>query len=141
MDRFAERALKSGRSQHFYGPELREFSESKNTNSSNRQEEEGAKMLSALPPSAYLIAMDETGKDFSSLNFARYISRIQDEGTKDLVFAIGGPDGHGQNLKSRANQTFSMGSLTWPHQLARIMLCEQIYRAMTILSGHPYHRQ
>jgi 23S rRNA (pseudouridine1915-N3)-methyltransferase len=64
-----------------------------------------------------------------------------DAGISETAFLIGGPDGHGRASMGRANRTIRFGSMTWPHQLVRIMLCEQIYRAVTILSGHPYHRE
>ena len=84
---------------------------------------------------------DEKGKDLSSLEFSKLLQDEQDMGTANLAFAIGGPDGHGEELKDIAVRKIRLGSMTWPHQIARILLAEQIYRGITILSGHPYHRE
>ena len=84
--------------------------------------------------------LDENGKDLDSRAFAALIREEQDAGTDTLSFALGGPDGHGDALRAKSFRKLRFGSFTWPHQMARIMLAEQIYRAITILSGHPYHR-
>ena len=86
------------------------------------------------------IALDETGKQMTSLSFAAKLGRARDEGISDTAFVIGGPDGLDPAFLASASLTLSLGTMTWPHQMARIMAAEQIYRAMTILSGHPYHR-
>jgi 23S rRNA (pseudouridine1915-N3)-methyltransferase len=87
-----------------------------------------------------LILLDERGKSFSSEDFAGRLGLLRDGGRKALVIAIGGADGHDQSLRDQAELVMSFGLLTWPHQLVRVMLGEQLYRAATILSGHPYHR-
>jgi 23S rRNA (pseudouridine1915-N3)-methyltransferase len=79
-------------------------------------------------------------KAIDSPAFAGRIGRWRDDGVADLVIAIGGADGHGRDVHVRATLQMAFGAVTWPHQLVRIMLSEQIYRATTILSGHPYHR-
>jgi 23S rRNA (pseudouridine1915-N3)-methyltransferase len=89
--------------------------------------------------SAYAILLDSRGQQFSSDEFAALLGRIRDEGTQRLVFAIGPADGWSPAARQRANQLFSFGRLTLPHQLARGVLAEQVYRALTILAGHPYH--
>jgi len=71
----------------------------------------------------------------------RRIGRLRDDGVPDLVFAIGGADGHGPAIKARADELLAFGPMTWPHQIVRLLLAEQVYRAVTILSGHPYHRE
>jgi 23S rRNA (pseudouridine1915-N3)-methyltransferase len=104
-----------------------------------RLREEGERLLQAVPPGAVLVALDEAGRQLDSAGLARRIARWQGEyGT--LAFAIGGPDGLDRSVLERAEATFAFGRMTWPHRLVRVMLAEQIYRASTILSGHPYHR-
>jgi 23S rRNA (pseudouridine1915-N3)-methyltransferase len=104
-----------------------------------RLREEADRLLGAVPPGAILVALDETGRQLDSAGLARRIARWQGEhGT--LAFAIGGPDGLARSVLERAEATVAFGRMTWPHRLVRVMLAEQIYRASTILSGHPYHR-
>ena len=104
-----------------------------------RQNDEGARLLSACPDSALIIAMDPYGKDTSSEALAAFIQNHRDQGRRDAVFAIGGADGHSAELLARADAKFSFGSQTWPHMLFRAMLAEQLFRAEMILIGHPYH--
>jgi 23S rRNA (pseudouridine1915-N3)-methyltransferase len=107
--------------------------------SERRLREEADRLLQAVPPDAVLIALDEAGRQMDSAGLARRITRWQEEhGT--LAFVIGGPDGLARSVLDRANATIAFGRMTWPHRLVRVMLAEQIYRASTILSGHPYHR-
>ncbi len=87
-----------------------------------------------------LIALDERGASLSSPAFAGRIGRIIDGGAPALAFAVGGPDGFDAAFRSAAREVVSFGAATMPHQLARIVLAEQVYRAVTILTGHPYHR-
>jgi 23S rRNA (pseudouridine1915-N3)-methyltransferase len=87
-----------------------------------------------------LVALDERGKSIDSVTFARELGRWRDDGIADTIFTIGGADGLSPDLQRRANLRIAFGSATWPHQMVRVMLLEQIYRAATILSGHPYHR-
>ncbi|MEK9707569.1 MAG: 23S rRNA (pseudouridine(1915)-N(3))-methyltransferase RlmH, partial [Alphaproteobacteria bacterium] len=80
------------------------------------------------------------GKQLSSEEFAELLGTLQDAGCRDLVFLIGGADGHGDAVRTRAERTLAFGRNTWPHMLVRGLLAEQVYRAQQILSGHPYHR-
>jgi 23S rRNA (pseudouridine1915-N3)-methyltransferase len=105
-----------------------------------RMSEEAARLEGLLPAQAHRIALDETGRALASEVFARHLARLRDEGLRDLVFFIGGPDGLLPELKARAHERLALGPQTWPHLLVRVLLAEQIYRAMTILAGHPYHR-
>jgi 23S rRNA (pseudouridine1915-N3)-methyltransferase len=89
--------------------------------------------------SAYAVLLDSRGKLFSSEDFADQIGRLRDSGTQNLVFAIGPADGWSVAARARANLLLSFGPMTLPHQLARVVLAEQVYRALTILAGHPYH--
>jgi 23S rRNA (pseudouridine1915-N3)-methyltransferase len=102
---------------------------------------EGQLLLEALPKGATLVALDEHGKSLSSQAFAEQVGRWRDSGVADLAFAIGGADGHDAALLSRADFKLSLSPLTWPHMLVRVMLAEQVYRAHSILAGHPYHRE
>lgn len=89
--------------------------------------------------SAYAILLDSRGHQYSSEEFAAHLGRIRDEGAQRLIFAIGPADGWSPGARQRANLLLSFGRLTLPHQLARVVLAEQVYRALTILAGHPYH--
>lgn len=140
-DRYADRIVKAGRQMHLAGPYLTELAESRARETNQRKNEEAAEILSRLDPGTKLVSLDEHGKDVSSQAFAEIIQAEQIEGVPTLAFAIGGPDGHGEEIKQRAYRSLRFGSLTWPHQMARVMLVEQIYRSITILSGHPYHRE
>ena len=101
---------------------------------------EGELLLKAIPQSAIIIALDERGEKLRSTNFANKVSAWQDQGVVNLVFLIGGADGYDEKIKSRAHYLISFGDMTWPHMMVRAMLCEQLYRASAILSGHPYHK-
>ncbi len=98
-------------------------------------------LLAALPAESRLAAFDERGRAETSAAFAQFIASERDRGCKALWFAIGGAEGLDESVRARATAVFSFGAMTLPHQLARILAAEQIYRAMTILSGHPYHRE
>jgi 23S rRNA (pseudouridine1915-N3)-methyltransferase len=88
---------------------------------------------------AYAILLDSRGRQYTSDEFAAQLGRIRDEGVQRLVLAIGPADGWSPAARQRANLLFSFGRMTLPHQLARVVLAEQVYRALTILAGHPYH--
>ena len=93
-----------------------------------------------VPVGAHLVAMDERGAVLSSPEFAAQIAKWRDEGRQDLAFIIGGADGIAPDLRNRADTALSFGRMVWPHMLVRVMLAEQLYRAVTILAGGPYHR-
>jgi 23S rRNA (pseudouridine1915-N3)-methyltransferase len=105
------------------------------------REHEAALLLKASPKDAVLVALDERGKALTSLEFSRLLGQWRDGGARDLVFLIGGAEGLSESVKRRAALVLSLGPATWPHFLARGMLLEQIYRAETLLAGHPYHRE
>lgn len=117
-----------------------EIAESRAQTAALRKSEEAAELEKALPKGAALIVLDERGKLPDSLEFAGILGRFRDESRRDMMIAIGGPDGIDPAIRRKADMVISFGRMTWPHQLVRIMLAEQIYRAATILSGHPYHR-
>lgn len=101
---------------------------------------EGKLILQALKPNSKLIALDEQGKEFSSQNFAKLLSDFALRGESDLTFVLGGANGLSSEVLQKASMQLSLGKMTLPHLLARVILIEQIYRAETIISGHPYHR-
>ena len=139
-DRYFERFAKSGPAIGVEFSGVAEIPEGRAQNANERRREEGQKLQGQLQPGTSLFLLDERGKNFSSEDFAGRIGQLRDDGRKALVIAIGGADGHDQPLRDQAELVMSFGLLTWPHQLVRVMLGEQLYRAATILSGHPYHR-
>ena len=104
------------------------------------REREAAALLKGLPADAYVVALDGGGKALTSEGFATKLAAIRDDGTAVVAFLIGGADGHGAPVLARADMVLSLGPMTWPHLLVRAMLAEQLWRAASILSGHPYHR-
>jgi 23S rRNA (pseudouridine1915-N3)-methyltransferase len=101
---------------------------------------EAAALLKATPDKGRTVLLDEKGENWSSRQLAEAIGRWRDDGVPALTFWIGGADGASQGLKDQADMKLAFGRLTWPHRLARAMICEQIYRAVMILSAQPYHR-
>ena len=92
----------------------------------------------ALAPASIVILLDDAGKQRTSAQFARWLGETRDRGTREIVFLCGAAEGFPETLRARATQKMSLSSLTFSHELARVMLVEQIYRAFTILAGHPY---
>ncbi|MDE2383095.1 MAG: 23S rRNA (pseudouridine(1915)-N(3))-methyltransferase RlmH [Alphaproteobacteria bacterium] len=119
---------------------VRDWAESQKPDVAARMAEEEALLWSAAPAGAYVIALDERGKAPTSQDFAEKLRLLADRGQHDIVFMLGGPDGHSENTRRKAGELLALGPMTWPHRLARIMLLEQIYRSVTILVNHPYHR-
>jgi len=106
----------------------------------DRMAREGAALLAAVPPGATLVVLDGRGKAVSSAALAGRLGQWRDQGVRELALLIGGADGHAPEVLSRAGFLLSLGPMTWPHLLVRAMLAEQLYRAQSILAGHPYHR-
>ncbi|MGI6038433.1 MAG: 23S rRNA (pseudouridine(1915)-N(3))-methyltransferase RlmH [Limnochordia bacterium] len=104
------------------------------------KEKEGARILAAVAPTDYLIALDPQGRSFTSEGFAQHIQQRLVEGRSSISFAIGGSLGLGNNVRQRADLILSFSQFTFPHQLFRLILLEQLYRMATILRGEPYHR-
>jgi 23S rRNA (pseudouridine1915-N3)-methyltransferase len=140
VSRYLERARAAGKPLALTGFDVVESAESRAGSAVARKDEEARQLLSALPDGVRVV-LDEHGKSISSQAFAAQLGRWRDDGRPAASFVIGGADGHGRELLGSADLTLSFSPLTWPHQLVRIMLCEQLYRATTILSGHPYHRE
>ena len=140
---YIARAAALSRSQGVSGPEMREIDESKARRAPDRKKDEAKairSLLASLGPSPVVIACDETGENLTSLGFAQRLGQFRDQGSDQLALVIGGPDGLDPELGSTAALRLAFGQMSWPHQLARIMAAEQIYRALTVLAGHPYHR-
>ncbi len=140
VSRYAERLAASGRSIGLSGPHLTEIPESPARSVAERMAQEAQAILAALPGDSLVVALDERGSTMASDAFAARVGRWRDEGRRNLVFVVGGPDGLAQQVRDRASELLSFGRMTMPHQLVRVLLLEQLYRTATILSGHPYHR-
>ena len=138
--RYRDRAAKAGRSVGIAHLEIVEIAESRAREASRRRTEESIALAQLIPDGAATVVLDETGDNLDSATFADVLRRWRDRGRPAAVFIIGGPDGVAPNLRQDADLRIAFGAATWPHQLARIMLLEQLYRAVTILMGHPYHR-
>lgn len=140
VERYFDRFAKAGPPLGLEFSGVSEITESRAQTADLRKQDEGARVFEALDNGAALILLDERGKALGSEEFAARIGRLRDDGKRQLIFAIGGPDGHDPKLRARADLVLALGTLTWPHQIARILVAEQLYRAATILAGHPYHR-
>lgn len=124
------------------GPlDISEFPESKLVSINDRLTNEAERLLKAAKPFEYAFLLDIRGNSLSSLNFARKLQSLTNEGIKTCAFIIGGPDGCGADIFTKVPHRLSVSSLTLSHALARVVLTEQLYRAATILTGHPYHRE
>jgi 23S rRNA (pseudouridine1915-N3)-methyltransferase len=139
-ERYRKRAAQAGRQLGFRDIELVEIRESRADNADKRQLEEAIALANVIPEGAVVVLLGETGENLGSAGLAERLRLWRDGGRPALVFMIGGPDGLARTLQDKAKMTLAFGAATWPHQLVRIMLLEQIYRAVTILGGHPYHR-
>jgi 23S rRNA (pseudouridine1915-N3)-methyltransferase len=138
-DRYGERIAGAGKGVGI-SLALREFGESRAGSATVRIADETASIAAATPDGAPVVVLDSTGKSIASAAFAERLGRWRDGGARDVALVIGGPDGLDRAIVARADLVLAFGAMTWPHQLVRIMLAEQIYRAVTILAGHPYHR-
>jgi 23S rRNA (pseudouridine1915-N3)-methyltransferase len=139
VTRYLDRAAASGKSLALTGIEVLELPESRNTSAEGRKADE-ARALRGVLPQGVVVALDERGQSIGSEAFARQLGRWRDDGRPAASFVIGGADGLDRDFREAADLVLSFSPLTWPHQLVRIMLAEQLYRTTTILSGHPYHR-
>ncbi len=140
QSRYIERINKSAMAVGIKSITVEELTEARHQTPEARKSDEATRLLNRAAASTLLIALDENGKQFNSREFADFLSTNAREGQQMMSFALGGPDGHGKELLSKAHKRISLSKMTLPHGLARICLIEQIYRATTILSGHPYHR-
>jgi len=134
IDRYLGRARGGGKAIGLTGFTVAELPDGKSADA------EALALVNRVPAGARCVVLDERGRARSSEDFAQTLGAWRDDGIPAAVFLIGGPDGHGNAARARADLTLSFGTMTWPHQLVRALLAEQLYRAVTILSGHPYHR-
>lgn len=140
LARYLDRANAAGRALSLAPLDVTEIPESVARSAEKRRADEARALRAALPEKSRLIVLDERGKSVSSEDFANRLAKFRDEGAQTLAFLIGGADGLDPALRKAADLTIAYGTATFPHQIVRILLAEQIYRAITILSGHPYHR-
>ena len=137
--RYRDRAGAMARGIGFSGPEIVELGESRERRAEDRQAEEAARIRERVG-SGRLAVLDERAPAVTSEAFAAHLGALRDGGRIPLSFVIGGPDGLDPALRSEAGWMIAFGALTIPHQIVRVLLLEQIYRAFTIIAGHPYHR-
>ena len=138
--RYHDRFEETGRKLGFRGLGVHEIAESRAREAPARIAEEATAIAALIPDRAAIIAMDEHGSNVDSATLAATLGRWRDESVPDTIFMIGGADGLSPELRRKAKLQIAFGSATWPHQMVRVMLLEQVYRAATILAGHPYHR-
>ena len=119
---------------------LKEIEEKRSLSSASLKKAEANKLLATIPANALRIALDVKGKSLGSAQLAQRLGGWRDDGVRDLAFLIGGADGLDASVTDNADFVLSLGLMTWPHMMVRVMLIEQIYRAQCILTGHPYHR-
>jgi 23S rRNA (pseudouridine1915-N3)-methyltransferase len=139
-ERYAKRAAQTGRSLGLRDIEIVEIRESRADNAGKRTIEESIALASLIPQDAAVVLLDSRGEALDSAQFAARLSQWRSDNRPAVTFVIGGPDGLAPTLREKAELALSFGSMTWPHQFVRVMLLEQLYRATTILTGHPYHR-
>jgi 23S rRNA (pseudouridine1915-N3)-methyltransferase len=120
--------------------EIREVEERRPLSGDERKQREGELILKEISKGALIVALDERGKAYDSASFAQQFAAWRTQSGDNLAFVIGGADGLAPAVLEKAVTRLALGTMTWPHLLARAMLLEQIYRAHTILTGHPYHR-
>ena len=141
VSRYLDRAVASGKPLGLTGFSVTELTESRAGSAASRKTDEARALRDQVSGSVRLVTLDEHGATMGSEDLAKRIGRWRDDGVQTLAFVIGGPDGLAPDFVKQADLSLSFSPLTWPHQLVRIMLAEQLYRATTILSGHPYHRE
>ena len=140
LDRYLARARSLGRGLGVTALDVGEVEEGRGRSPEERRREEAAGLSSRVAPGSTVVALDERGRSLPSAAFAERVGGLIERGAPSLVFAIGGPDGFDAAFRARAPEVIGFGAATLPHQLVRVVLAEQLYRAFTILSGHPYHR-
>lgn len=140
LDRYVERASAAGRSINLAPLEVIEVSESPARRASDRIQEEWAGFKKPMITGARRIVLDSRGKSLTSEDFAAKLAAFRDNGADAAIFLIGGADGLPDEARKGADLVLAFGGATFPHQIVRILLAEQIYRSITILTGHPYHR-
>jgi 23S rRNA (pseudouridine1915-N3)-methyltransferase len=139
-ERYRKRAADFGRKVGLHAFDIVEIKESRADSLERRMLEESIAIANVVPDRAIAAILDERGSTMNSASFAGSLQDWRAQDRPAVTFIIGGADGLAPSLRDRADLTLAFGAFTWPHQLVRIMLLEQLYRAVTILGGHPYHR-
>jgi 23S rRNA (pseudouridine1915-N3)-methyltransferase len=140
LERYRERFGAMAKRLGFAPVAWHELAESRAATAAKRQAEEGAALLQLARDADVIIALDERGRALTSHAFAQLLARLRDDGARAVAILVGGPDGLAPSVREAARVKVAFGAITLPHGLARIVLAEQLYRAATILAGHPYHR-
>lgn len=120
---------------------LPDIKNTKNLTEEQQKETEGKLILNALKPGDFLVLLDERGKEFSSMQFSDYLQRKMNSGLRRLVFVVGGPYGFSKDVYNKADEKLSLSKMTFSHEMIRLFFTEQIYRAITIIRGEPYHHE
>ena len=120
--------------------EIRDPAKGRNPRAAERIQLESEDIAGQIPKAAFVVALDEAGKQYASEEFARRLEIEQNRGTKEMAFIVGGPDGLSRDITTRAQMVLSLGKMTWTHEMCRALLLEQIYRALCILHKIPYHK-
>jgi 23S rRNA (pseudouridine1915-N3)-methyltransferase len=139
-ERYRKRAVQTGRNLGLRDVEIIEIRESRAADAGKRMLEESIALANIIPQGAAVVLLDARGENLDSASLSAQLAKWRSNDRSAAVFAIGGADGLAPSLHDKAELRISFGAATWPHQLVRVMLLEQIYRATTILTGHPYHR-
>jgi 23S rRNA (pseudouridine1915-N3)-methyltransferase len=139
-ERYRKRVAQTGRQLGLRDIEIIEIRESRAADAGKRMLEESIALANVIPQDAVVVLLDSHGENLDSVGFATQLAKWRANGRSAVVFLIGGADGLAASLREKAELRLSFGAATWPHQLVRVMLLEQLYRSMTILAGHPYHR-
>lgn len=120
---------------------LNDVKTTKKTTAAQQKTEEGNSILAYVQKSDWVVLLDEHGKEFTSIEFSKYITKKEQNVPKRLVFVVGGPYGFSDMVYKRANEKISMSKMTFPHELIRLIFVEQLYRAYTIINNQPYHHE
>jgi 23S rRNA (pseudouridine1915-N3)-methyltransferase len=139
-ERYRKRAAQTGRNLGLRDVEIIEIRESRAADAGKRMLEESIALANIIPPGAAVALLDSRGDNLDSTSLAAQLAKFRSNDRPAAVFIIGGADGLAPSLRDKAALRLAFGAATWPHQLVRVMLLEQLYRATTILTGHPYHR-
>lgn len=140
VDRYVGRFDAAGRALALGPLKVIELAESRAAGPDQRRADEAQRLERAVAAADFRIALDERGRAMTSADLARLVAKARDDGRQHMAFLIGGPDGHDAGLLASAGERLSLGSMTLPHAIARVVLAEQLYRSATIIAGHPYHR-
>lgn len=138
--RYTKRFDATGKSLALGPLEIIELPKGRASSADSRKADEATRLLKIASSADFTIALDVQGRSLTSEAFAKLLAKVRDGGAKSFALLIGGPDGHGADVLAYVNLKLSLGALTLPHGLARVVLSEQLYRAATIIAGHPYHR-